>query len=167
MLSKHLTRFGIAVLLTGLLSSCGFHLRETPEFSEKLQATALQGVPEFSELDLAFKRYFSREGYTLIVKENAQAIIKVTKDKFTRRVLSVNINGDPNEYELNYQLKVLLVDINDKEIMPPQSVTQYRSYGFDPDLRLAKGAEEAHLKKTMVDAAVKEIMHRISVVLRK
>ena len=150
-----------------MLSACGFHLRERSAVPETLQATALTGVSEYSELDLAFKHYFHRAGYTLIEKDKAQTILKVSKEKFTRRVLSVNVNGDPNEYELKYQLTVSLLDNDNKEIMPPQTVTLYRSYGFNPDVRLAKEAEETHLRKMMIADAVKEIMHRASVVLNK
>lgn len=150
-----------------MLSACGFHLRERAALPETLQATALTGVSEYSELDQAFKQYFYRAGYTLIEKENAQTILKVRKEKFARRVLSVNVNGDPNEYELNYQLTVSLVDNDNKEMMPAQTVTQYRSYGFNPDVRLSKEAEETYLRKMMINDAVKEIMHRVSVVLKK
>ena len=150
-----------------LLSACGFHLREDVALPESMQTTALQGVAEFSELDLAFKRNFNRAGYALVETSGAQSILKVNKNKFSRRVLSVNSAGDPNEYELTYQLSAVLVDAANKEIMPPQSIRLYRSYRYDSDVRLAKDAEESHIKKTMMNDAVRQILHRMSVTLRK
>jgi LPS-assembly lipoprotein len=166
LLNNQTYRVATILLLTGLLSACGFHLRESTTLPEKLQATALQGVAEFSDLDMAFKRSFRRAGYALVEQESAQTIIKINKNKFERRVLSVNASGDPNEYELSYNLKVTLLDSQGRELLPQQSIRQFRSYGYSPDIRLAKDAEELQLKKSMINDAVRQIMHRINVKMK-
>lgn len=166
MLNKLTVHPGVLLLITVLLSGCGFHLRESVELSENLQATALQGVTEFSDLDLAFKSNFNRAGYALVDIDSAQTLLKVNKNRFSRRVLSVNSAGNPNEYELTYQLSVVLIDTENKEIMSPQGIRLYRSYGYNPDVRLAKDAEENQIKINMINDAVRQVMHRISVALK-
>lgn len=164
MLSKRLISL---LLITGLLSACGFHLRQGVELPENFRATALQGVSEYSELALAFKRSFYSAGNELVEKSEAQSILNITKNTFSRRVLSVDRNGNPSEYELTYQLSATLLDSDNKEIMPEQSIRLFRSYRYNPDIRLAKEAEESRLKSNMINDAVRQIMRRISVVLKK
>lgn len=141
-------------------------MRESAALPEKLQATALQGVAEFSDLDMAFKRSFRQAGYTLVGQESAQTIIQVNENKFERRVLSVNASGDPNEYELSYNLKVTLLDNQGRELLPQQSVRQFRSYAYSPDIRLAKDAEELQVKRLIINDAVRQIMHRLNVKMK-
>ena len=167
LLSKLTKRLTILLLLTGILSACGFHLRQGVALPENLQATSLQGVSEFSVLNLAFKRTFNSAGYSLVGASEAQSVLKVNKNTFSRRVLSVNSNGDPNEYELTYHLDVVLLDNKNKEILPEQSISLFRSYRYNPDIRLAKEAEENRLKKNMINDAVRQVMRRISIALKK
>ena len=166
LLSKNIQRITVLLLLSGILSACGFHLRQGVALPENLQATSLQGVSEFSDLSLAFKRNFNSAGYSLVEASAAQSVLKITQNKFSRRVLSVNSNGDPNEYELTYHLKAVLLDDKNKEIMPEQSISLFRSYRYNPDIRLAKEAEEERLRKNMINDAVRQVMRRIGIALK-
>lgn len=166
MLSKQITRFITVLCISGLLSACGFHLRESVAFPEKLQAAAIHGVTEFSELDLAFRKAFHKAGYALVTRDTAQTILKVNTNKFSRRVLSVNSTGDPNEYELTYLLEVAVLDNDNKQVMPEQTIKLFRGYRYNPNIRLAKDAEEARLKTNMINDAVRQVLHRIGTVLK-
>jgi len=162
MKEKRLLRLITLGYLTLLLSACGFHLRESVLLPENLQATAVQGVSEYSNLDLSLKRAFRQAGYPLTTPSNASAILVVTKNAVSRRVLSVNAAGVANEYELKYTLQLKLLDTDQKELVPPQTITVYRSYHYDPDIVLSKAAEEERLQKDMTDYAVKQLIRRIS-----
>jgi LPS-assembly lipoprotein len=157
----------VALLITGMLSACGFHLRGSVALPQGLQSTAVQGVTEYSELDLALKRAFRHGGYPLTTLENAATTLKVNKNSFSRRVLSVNSAGNPNEYELSYFLQFELLDKNKQEILPQQTISLFRSYRYNPDVRLAKEAEENRLQKNMVNDAVKQLIRRISIAMKK
>lgn len=162
MKAKRLLRLIIIGYLTLLLSACGFHLRESVSLPESLQATAVQGVSEYSNLDLSLKRAFRQAGYPLTTVGNASAILVVTQNVVSRRVLSVNATGVANEYELKYTLGFKLMDSEKNQLMPEQTITLYRSYRYNPDIVLAKTAEEERLQKDMTDYAVKQLIRRIS-----
>lgn len=165
--NKNITRSVLLLLFAGLLSACGFHLRESVTLPESFQSTAILGVTEFSDLDMALKRNFSFAGISLQEKENAQVLLKVTKNAFSRKVLSVDTAGNANEYELGYRLTFSLLDSNKKEILPANTIRLFRTYHFNPDVRLAKEAEEKYLKKSMVNDAARQVMRRISIALKK
>lgn len=152
----------LMINLALVLNACGFHLRESVALPENLQATAVQGVSEYSNLDLSLKRAFRQAGHPLTTLASASAVLQVTKNIFTRRVLSVNSNGVANEYELKYTLGFKLLDTGNNPLLPEQTITLYRSYRYDPDIALAKAAEEERLQKAMTDYAVKQLLRRLS-----
>ena len=164
---KQLLRLITIGYLTFLLSGCGFHLRESVSLPESLQATAVQGVSEYSNLDLSLKRAFSQAGYPLITAGNASVVLVVMKNVISRRVLSVNTAGVANEYELKYLLRFKLMDSESKQLVPEQTITLYRSYRYNPDVVLAKTAEEERLQIDMTEQAVKQLVRRISAKLKK
>ena len=142
-------------------------MRESVSLPERLQATAVQGANEYSNLGLSLKRAFRQAGYPLTTPGNASAILVITKNTVSRRVLSVTTAGVANEYELKYLLRFKLMDSENKQLMPEQTITLYRSYRYDPDIVLAKAAEEERLQKDMTEVAVKQLMRRISTKLTK
>jgi LPS-assembly lipoprotein len=161
MMAQRFTHHLIVSCLLLALSGCGFHLRESVTLPGFLQATAVQGVTEYSDLDLSLKRAFRQAGYPLTTAEQASSILVITRNRISRRVLSINSEGVANEYELKYMLRFKLLD-NEKQVrMPEQTVTLYRSYRYDPDNVLAKAAEEERLKRTMTEMAVDQLIRRI------
>lgn len=164
---KQLYRLIVISYLSLGLSACGFHLRSEAELPEQLQATSVQGVTEYSNLDLSLKRAFRQTGYPLTTVSNASAILVVMQNEISRRVLSVNSAGIVNEYELNYTLRYKLIGSEKNQLIPEQTISLYRSYRYNPDTVLTKAAEEERLQKDMIEVAVKQLMRRISMKLKK
>ena len=161
------------ILIVGFLSqlaACGFHLRQEVSLPVALQSTATKGLAEYDELNLALQREFMHAGYPLLGDAknfSATTVINVSSENITSRVLSVDLLGNANEYELQYKVNFNLEDAAGKEIVKPQTITTFRSYRNDPTRVLAKSSEEQHLKQDMVKYVAKQMLRRISKAVEK
>ncbi|MDH5738060.1 MAG: LPS assembly lipoprotein LptE [Gammaproteobacteria bacterium] len=160
--------FSLLVTSTSsLLSGCGWRLRGSINLPPVMAKTYIQGVAPFSELGLQLKS--SLNGADAEVVEHvsqATASLVILGNDVKRRVLAIDKSGQASEYELSYVLRFTVLDEKGKQLMPEQTVTATRDYQFDPNAILAKGDEEAKLRKDMLRFAVQQMFFRINAGLR-
>ena len=168
LLTKTQTLLLILVSLSLALQACGFRLRGSVDLPKSMATVYIEGVAEYSESALAIRNSFISAG-SQVVKEQKAALTRlvITQDTFDRRVLSVDARGQPNEYELKYQLGFKVLDSGGVELLPQQTISKLRAYQFDPNNVLTKGDEEARIKKEMLRANVAQLMRRISIGMKK
>jgi LPS-assembly lipoprotein len=128
----------LPVLLSLMLSSCGFQLRGSLPL-EKYPAVYLQG-DKHSELLQQLGAQLERNQVKLLDSSDAKsAIFVLDSDSLQRRTLSLFPNGQVAEYELIYK-------VNYQLILPgqdprPYQIELYRDYQDDPSRALAKSKE--------------------------
>ena len=128
----------LPVLLSLMLSSCGFQLRGSLPL-EKYPAVYLQG-DKHSELLQQLGAQLERNQVKLLESSDAKsAIFVLDSDSLQRRTLSLFPNGQVAEYELIYK-------VNYQLILPgqdprPYQIELYRDYQDDPSRALAKSKE--------------------------
>jgi len=128
----------LPLLLSLLLSSCGFQLRGSLPL-EKYPAVYLQG-DKHSELLQQLGMQLERNQVKLLDSSDATAAIFVLdSDSLQRRTLSLFPNGQVAEYELIYKVNYQLV-LPGQEPRPYQ-IELYRDYQDDPSRALAKSKE--------------------------
>ena len=128
----------LPLLLSLLLSSCGFQLRGSLPL-EKYPAVYLQG-DKHSELLQQLGTQLERNQVKLLDSSDATAAIFVLdSDSLQRRTLSLFPNGQVAEYELIYKVNYQLV-LPGQEPRPYQ-IELYRDYQDDPSRALAKSKE--------------------------
>ena len=128
----------LPLLLSLLLSSCGFQLRGSLPL-EKYPAVYLQG-DKHSELLQQLGMQLERNQVKLLDSSDAGAAIFVLdSDSLQRRTLSLFPNGQVAEYELIYKVNYQLV-LPGQEPRPYQ-IELYRDYQDDPSRALAKSKE--------------------------
>ncbi|ALZ76180.1 LPS assembly lipoprotein LptE [Rheinheimera sp. F8] len=128
----------LPLLLSLLLSSCGFQLRGSLPL-EKYPAVYLQG-DKHSELLQQLGLQLERNQVKLLDSSDAGAAIFVLdSDSLQRRTLSLFPNGQVAEYELIYKVNYQLV-LPGQEPRPYQ-IELYRDYQDDPSRALAKSKE--------------------------
>ncbi len=131
-------RLSALMLLSLLLSSCGFQLRGSLPL-EKYPAVYLQG-DKHSELLQQLGTQLERNQVKLLDSSDATAAIFVLdSDSLQRRTLSLFPNGQVAEYELIYQVNYQLI-LPGQEPRPYQ-IELYRDYQDDPSRALAKSKE--------------------------
>ena len=158
------------LLLSTLIASCGFHLRGSQDFSKILPEVNVSGVNKYSDLGRELLRSLATANVNVF--DESSTILNITKDTFSKRVLSVDSAGRANQYELRYDVSFSLIrgETNGKEkntidLIPVQNITEKREYLFDANLILATQDEENRLKQDMRQAVVLQMMRRLKFLL--
>ena len=158
-------------ILSLLVSSCGFHLRGNQDLSSILPEVQIQGVNKHSELGRELTRVLTAAKVNVLDESNV--LLNITRDNFSKRVLSLDSAGRANQYELRYQLSFSLVkkvktenkEPNDKQkiidLVVAQNIIEKREYLFDANLVLAKSDEETRLNNDMRQAAIMQLVRRL------
>ena len=175
----------LLLLISFLTMSCGFHLRGNQDLSNILPEIKIQGVNKHSELGRELLSTLSSAKVN--VSDESGTVLIITQNKSSKRVLSLDSAGRANQYELNYQLEFSLIERTsgdslssenlqsdsklqkDKyiDLIPAQSINEKREYLFDANLVLAKADEEMRLNSDMRQAAILQLIRRLSFSLKK
>ena len=163
-----------------MILSCGFHLRGSQDLSVVLPEIKIQGVNKHSDFGRDLYRALTAAKVNIIDESNTVLII--TQNNISKRVLSLDSAGRANQYELNYQLNFSLQEIihgeslkygNSKQLdkfvdlVSAQTINEKREYLFDANLVLAKADEESRLISDMRQAAILQLVRRLSFSLKK
>ncbi len=156
----------LVLLISLLISACGYHLRADIDLPEGLKSIYVQGGS--GQLRKIIKKTLrSSDG---ILAENAEAaalVIKVVKERMNRNVLSLNSRGRANEYELYYVLDFLLLDSEGKKLIALQKIEIHKDYFNDQEDVLGKNNEEGVIRDEMYRQAVQSIFRRARIALEK
>jgi len=153
---------GLLVLaLAFWLTACGFHLRginETLSF-ESLYMQG-NGAPSIAR---NLRRALTSNGVKLVTSaEDAQIVLEMMSESYTKNILSLAGGGTVREYELVYNLTFRARDGKSEHWGAPQTVTLRRDFSYSDSALLAKEAEEARLNEDMRSEAVREVLRRMS-----
>jgi len=96
------------------------------------------------------------------VRKLAQARLEQVDEQKSTRIVSINAQGKPEEYELSLKLTFRLVTAKDRVILPDTTLYAIRSMPFDDRVVQAKEGEAATLFKDMQRSMVARIMRRIT-----
>jgi LPS-assembly lipoprotein len=158
----------IVLVMAVSLQGCGFKLRGPTPIPEQLSETHIMGLAEFHPLRIQLQKAFRSAG-ARIIKDPAlaTAVVRIKKNEFKRRVLSVDAQGRAAEYEITYQVEFEVLNNEGKVILPGQTISLVRDIRFDPNNVLAKDTEEQKLREDMIRFASQQMMRRINAGLKK
>ena len=99
-------------------------------------------------------------------RESAKAVLWLGREKFTRRVLSVDPDtGKEREIELAYSVAFRVAGGDGEALMPEQTMSLLRDYAADAGAVLGKSREEDVLREEMRRVAAGQIMRRVATAL--
>ncbi|MDP2560591.1 LPS assembly lipoprotein LptE [Psychrobium sp. 1_MG-2023] len=161
MMNKTLLSVLSALLLSLVLSSCGFRLKGDYQLPPSLLTLKLQSPDNYGELSRLVKSKLAR--YQVTVADSTDTdlpILFLSKDKLERGTLSLFSTGQVAEYELTYSVDYLLTLPNQE----PQrfNVTIRRDYLDDPQSAQAKSRERAQLLREIRAEAAQIIVYQLS-----
>ncbi|HEY4211397.1 MAG TPA: LPS assembly lipoprotein LptE [Steroidobacteraceae bacterium] len=144
------------------LAGCGFHLQGHTPLPDSMKAAYVQAPDSRSDFVQSLRKaMIISGGHPADHKDRSTAVVNITKDEVTHRVLSVSAANRPTEYEVTYTVQ-FTVDAGDKELLPSQEVSATRSYSFDERLLLAKEHEESILREGMARDLADIVMRRLA-----
>jgi LPS-assembly lipoprotein len=96
------------------------------------------------------------------VRKLAQARLEQLSEQKSTRIVAINAQGKPEEFELSLKLTFRLVTAKDQLILPETTLSAIRSMPFDDRVVQAKEGEAATLFKDMQRSMVARILRRIT-----
>jgi LPS-assembly lipoprotein len=149
------------VALAALLSSgCGFHLQGAVQMPAGLSTVYIATSDELTPFATELRDAFEDNGVEIARRaKGADAVVRVGRDSYGRRVLSVSARNTPAEYEVYYEVQYS-IERGGTEAVPAEELELTRSFSFDESLLLAKEHEE----ETIRDAMARDLA---TLVLRK
>lgn len=154
-------RLAAVLCCVALLSACGFQLRGSGAISPLLEQTFVSGGDNrelFYELESAL---YAAGARVVSSAEGASAVLTLERQRFERRVISVDTQGRAAEYELALLVEYSLRDRAGSRLADRERLSVIRDYSFDPDSVLAKDDEEQALKTDMARQAAQQILRRL------
>jgi LPS-assembly lipoprotein len=148
--------------LTALaLAGCGFHLQGTVTLPQGLNSVYLATSDELTPFAVALKQSIERSGATLATTASAaDTVLRITKDRNGRRVLSVSTRNTPQEYEVFYEVEYS-IDRAGKELVAAQPLELTRNFSFEESQLLAKDREQDVLRDAMAQDLATLVLRRL------
>ncbi len=151
----------ISLLITSLLSGCGFHLRGTIVLPDSLRTVAISS-PDTKLKDILSDRLESNKVNVLDSPTSDSAHVKISGANFGREVRTIDERGKATGYVLTLKVNYRVVDGNGNELIKPSVSTARRDYNFDQEQLLSATREEELLREEMRGDAAQGILRKMS-----
>lgn len=148
------------VLLVGMASGCGFHLRGEATYNFKSIYVNAPGSPG---LATELRHALAGSGSAQLVEDpnKAEVTLDVPLVVDNKDVLSLSTGGRVREFALEKRVQIRLHDIAGVDWLKPDEIVIRRTYQYDDSERLARSIEENRLLKEMQTDAVQQIVRRL------
>lgn len=145
-------------LLALALVACGFQLRGNYQLPEALERVSLQSSRSHSDLLRHLRRYLEGAG---VVLDSSGTRLNIGSVENRRRVISVDDQGRPREYELTSTVTVSVAETASGYALPETTLQVQRDYFYDPEGVLSAGDQERQLREDMEQDLALRIMYRL------
>jgi LPS-assembly lipoprotein len=150
---------GLACL--ALLAGCGFHLQGVVELPEANRRVYIATADLLTPFAIELRRAVERAGGEIApTAGEAGTVLRVSRDRTGRRVLSVSTRNTPQEYEVFYDVEYS-VDRAGQEVLETQVLELSRNMTFDDTQVLAKDREEAVLRDAIARDLATLVLRRL------
>ncbi|GAC1698493.1 MAG: hypothetical protein PVS2B3_10350 [Steroidobacteraceae bacterium] len=153
---------GLAVSAALLQAACGFHLQGHTPLPASVRTPYVEAQDRQSAFVQSLRRALLANGAQLAdARDRSSAVVRIIRENYRKRVLTVSATNQPSEYELTYTI-TFAVTAADKELLPQEDISATRTYSFDERLLLAKGHEEDLLHADMARDLAGRVLRRLA-----
>ena len=150
---RKLSIFGLILFI----SACGFQLRGDIQANFDSISTS-GGTSGFNK---TLQRKFRQAGITIASASEAEKIVEIIENKFTKTILTLTGTGAVSEYQLDYEVTYRFKS-KDGPWNLPVTIEATSTYTYDDSDILAKDEEEKRLVSGMEDQLIKTMATQIS-----
>ena len=140
-----------------IISACGFQLRG--DINANFDSISISGGT--SSFNKTLQRKFRQTGITIASASEAEKIVEIIKNSFTKTILTLTGTGAVSEYQLDY-IVTYRFKSKDGSWNLPVTIETSRTYTYDDSDILAKDEEEKRLVSGMEDQLIKTMATQIS-----
>ena len=156
----------LCLLLAGLLSACGFHLRRPPDLPPSMRAIYVAAPAQSGELLRELRRSLaSDQTVVLPTPEGASTILSIISVQQSSLPLAVNRAGNPLEYQVTYTVAFSL-QVQGATVLEPQTVRLTRNYAYNVSNQVANEEQEQALNLAMAKDVSEFISFRVAAAAR-
>ncbi len=151
-------------VVTGMLAGCGFHLRNSQEFT--FDTIALSPAPG-SAIAIDLTRYLGDKVVPVVSKVGTpppQVVLDIVQEQREKTVVAVNASGQVREMQLLIRLKFRVRTPQGDPLIAVTEITQQRDITFNESSALAKEAEEILLYRDMQNDIVQQMLRRLAAI---
>ena len=155
-------KWTVCMALCTLLAACGFKLKGATPLPFD---TIYTNITENSAFGARVRRaIIASSPHTRFVTDPQQAQVRLTQlaNRQSLRELSINAEGQVEEYELNLEFTFQMTDSGGRLILPPTTLQSVREVPYDPSVLQAKQGEIGTLFLDMQQGLVDRIVRRIT-----
>ena len=150
---KELSILGLILII----SACGFQLRG--DIQANFDSISISGGT--SSFNKTLQRKFRQAGITITNASEAEKIVEIIENKFSKTILTLTGTGAVSEYQLDYDVTYRFKSKDDSWNLPV-TIEASRTYTYDDSDILAKDEEEKRLVSGMEDQLIKTRATQIS-----
>ena len=150
---RKLSIFGLILFI----SACGFQLRG--DIQANFDSISISGGT--SGFKKTLQRKFRQAGITITSASDAEKIVEIIENKFTKTILTLTGTGAVSEYQLDYEVTYRFKNKGDTWNLPVK-IEASRTYTYDDSDILAKDEEEKRLVSGMEDQLIRTMTIQIS-----
>lgn len=156
---SHVIQLFKIVLLTSLITACGYHLRgSTDGFT--LKSALVTGQTQMTD---ALKKSLVQNKVVLVNNASqAEMQVELTKENFEKRILSLGGTGKVTEYELYYRVYFRTKTNGNQLWSELQTLESRRFFSYSDASLLAKQIEERQLNESMQKDVLNNLVRRLS-----
>jgi len=140
-----------------MISACGFQLRGN--IQANFDSISISGGT--SSFNKTLQRKFRQAGISIKSVSEAEKIVEIIKNNFTKTILTLTGTGVVSEYQLDYVVTYRFKS-KDGPWNLPVTIEASRTYTYDDSDILAKDEEEKRLVSGMEDQLIKTMATQIS-----
>ena len=140
-----------------MISACGFQLRG--DIQANFDSISISGGT--SSFNKTLQRKFRQAGITIKSVSEAEKIVEIIKNEFTKTILTLTGTGAVSEYQLDYEVTYRFKS-KDGPWNLPVTIEASRTYTYDDSDILAKDEEEKRLVSGMEDQLIRTMATQIS-----
>ncbi|MEP6938823.1 MAG: LPS assembly lipoprotein LptE [Rudaea sp.] len=159
----------VAVLVGGVLSGCGFHLRGNIRLAPALAHVRVTSTEQGTNvLKTNIEDALKRSGAA--IEENSGdgvAEVRMTGVGLTTNVGSVGANARVNEFVMAYHVDLEILDGLGKVLQAKQALELSRRFTFDQTQAIGTGAQQEQIRREMMRDMTQAVVRKIDALQRK
>lgn len=155
------------LLLTTLVTSCGWHLRGTGTV-DNVSSVHISSQGRFGSFYEALSRSLQANDITVVENAtDAQYNIVILDQKYSRKTASVSVTVRVSEYQLTEEVTIMILAANGRPLLQRTTLSTDRFFDFDENDVQSKEDEANLLRREMQSDLIRQIISRLDAVANR
>lgn len=155
------------LLLTTLVTSCGWHLRGTGTV-DNVSSVHISSQGRFGSFYEALSRSLQANDITVVENAtDAQYNIVILDQKYSRKTASVSVTVRVSEYQLTEEVTIMILAANGQPLLQRTTLSTERFFDFDENDVQSKEDEANLLRREMQSDLIRQIISRLDAVANR